>query len=88
MAVYDDAKLELKAHQQERVPTTPPIDARKKCRNGARRQGSAPPRKTSAPLPPPRCSGGTDHAMGGSGGNTCPICRTPNDGNLCRHICP
>ena len=34
----------LRAHQQERIPPPPPIDARGECQNSARRQGFASPR--------------------------------------------
>ena len=38
----------LKAHQQERVPATPPVETARGCQNGARRQGFASPRQTTA----------------------------------------
>jgi hypothetical protein len=38
----------LKAHQQERVPATPPVEGTRRCQNGARRQGFASPRPTPA----------------------------------------
>ena len=38
----------LKAHQRERVPATPPVEAVLGCQNGARRQGFAAPRQTAA----------------------------------------
>lgn len=60
----------LQAHQQERVPATPPVESTYRCQNGAHRQGFASPRQNRAPLPAPRRSGQPDPATGGSGGNT------------------
>ena len=39
---------QLQAHQQERVPATPPVADRWGCQNGARSQGFATPRQTPA----------------------------------------
>ncbi len=36
----------LRAHQQERVPATPPVKDAQGCQNGARGQGSTSPRQT------------------------------------------
>ena len=58
----------LKAHQQERAPATPPIE-RRKCQNGARGQGFAPPRQKARPCQL-RAVRQSTYAMGGSGGNT------------------
>jgi len=38
----------LKTHQRERVPATPPVQAAGQYQNGARQQGFASPRQTSA----------------------------------------
>lgn len=38
----------LKAHQQERVPATPPVEVFRQCQNGARWQGFASPRQKQA----------------------------------------
>ena len=60
----------LKAHQQERVPAKPPVEARsmpERC-SPSRVRFAAP--NSGAPLTAPRRSGQTLIATGGSGGNT------------------
>ncbi len=61
----------LKAHQQERVPATPPVQDAPSCQSGAHsaRVCYAAP-QTGARLPAPRRSGPMTYATGGSGGNT------------------
>ena len=59
----------LKAHQQERVPATSPIEGVPGARTVlADKVRFAAPR--GAPLSAPRRSGRSSYAMGGSGGNT------------------
>lgn len=41
-------KSVLTAHQQERVPATPPVEGFRQCQNGARGQGFASPRQKQA----------------------------------------
>ena len=67
----------LKAHQQERVPATPPVEDAA-CQTGAhsaRVRYAAP--QTGAPLPAPRRSGPVIYTTGGSGGNTSALLSTP-----------
>jgi hypothetical protein len=58
----------LEAHQQERVPAAPPVGDLAGRRDGARRQGSASPRRALDCSAPSRPNAG---ATGGFGGNTC-----------------
>ena len=60
---------ELKAHQQERVPATPPIEGVVNAKTVLADKGRFAAPK-GAPLSAPRRSGQSSHAMGGSGGNT------------------
>lgn len=66
-------------NHNHRVSATPPVEVAAKCQKGARRQGSASPRKNSAPLPPPRPSGQQHPTTGGSARTTAGRVTMKND---------
>src|SRR5438067_1108828 len=70
---------ELKAHQQETVPATPPSIHEANAGTVLGDKGMLRRARISAPLPPPRRPDRPTHAMAAPAGNNLPICLTPTD---------